>query len=90
MDSVLETRLKMTTDICFRDGRELAAGIRNGEFSSVEVTAAHIAQIERVNPAVNAVVTFLPEQALERAQAADAALARGADVGPLHGLPMLH
>ena len=90
MDSALEMRLKMTTDLCFRDGRELAAGIRSGTFSSVEVTAAHIAQIERVNAAVNAVVTFLPEQALEGAKAADEALARGEEVGPLHGLPMLH
>ena len=80
----------MTTDLCFRNAKELAAGIRGGEFSSVELTEAHIAQIERVNPAVNAVVTFLPEQALARAQAADDALARGEQVGPLHGLPMLH
>ena len=61
----------MTTDLCFRNAKELAAGIRGGDFSSVELTEAHIAQIERVNPAVNAVVTFLPEQALERARAAD-------------------
>jgi len=40
-----------------RDATELAAGIRRREFSSLEVTQAHIAQIERVNPAVNAVVT---------------------------------
>ena len=80
----------MTTDLCFLNATELAAGIRRGDFSSVELTEAHIAQIERVNPAVNAVVTFLPEQALARAKAADDALARGEAVGPLHGLPMLH
>ena len=80
----------MKTDLCFRNARELAAGVRGGDFSSVELTEAHIAQIERVNPAVNAVVTFLPEQALAGAQAADDALARGDEVGPLHGLPMLH
>lgn len=60
------------------------------ELSAVEVMEAHIAQMKRVNPALNAVVTFLPEQALEKAQAADAALDRGEMVGPLHGLPMLH
>ena len=80
----------MTTDLCFLNATEQAAGIRRGDFSSVELTGAHIAQIERVNPAVNAVVTFLPQQALERARAADDALAKGEDVGPLHGLPMLH
>ncbi len=82
--------MTMTTDLCFLNATELAAGIRRGDFSSVELTEAHIAQIERVNPAVNAVVTFLPEQALERAKAADDALARDEEVGPLHGLPMLH
>ncbi len=82
--------MKMTTDLCFLNATELAAGIRRGDYSSVEVTAAHIAQIERLNPAVNAVVTFLPEQALERAKAADDALAKGEAAGPLHGLPMLH
>lgn len=80
----------MTTDLCFLNATELAAGIRQREYSSVEVTEAHIAQIERVNPAVNAVVTFLPEQAIEQAKAADKALANGKAVGPLHGLPMLH
>ncbi len=78
------------TDICFLPATELARRIREKELSAVEVMEAHIAQIERVNPALNAVVTFLPEQALEKAKAADAALARGEKVGPLHGLPMLH
>ena len=50
MDSAQEMRPKMTTDLCFRNARELAAGIRGGDFSSVELTEAHIAQIERVNP----------------------------------------
>ena len=53
---------------------------------------AHVAQIERVNPRVNAIVTFLPEQALNAARGADAALAQGlapADA-PLFGLPVAH
>jgi len=53
---------------------------------------AHIAQIERVNPKVNAIVTFLPEEALSAARAADAELARApapADA-PLFGLPVAH
>ena len=51
---------------------------------------AHLAQIERVNPTVNAIVTLLPEVALANAKAADAQLARGEAVGPLHGLPVAH
>jgi amidase len=51
---------------------------------------AHLAQIERVNPIVNAIVTLLPERALAGARSADDTLARGEAVGPLHGLPVAH
>jgi amidase len=51
---------------------------------------AHLAQIEKVNPLVNAIVTYLPEQAMEQAAKADEALARGEEVGVLHGLPVAH
>jgi amidase len=51
---------------------------------------AHLTQIERVNPKVNAIVTLLPKRAMDGACAADAALAGGAAAGPLHGLPIAH
>jgi amidase len=70
--------------------RELARRLRDRELSAVEVMTAHLEQIERVNPAVNAIVTLLPERAMEDARAADAALARGDAVRPLHGLPIAH
>src|SRR5215218_8517396 len=70
--------------------RELVRRIQNREVSAVEVLQAHLEQIDRVNPIVNAIVTLLPERALAAASAADAALARGDDVGPLHGLPIAH
>ena len=79
-----------TTDICFLTATELSQHIRSKHLSCVEVMQAHLAQINRVNPVVNAIVTYLPEQALQAAQAADAALARGDDVGALHGLPVAH
>ena len=50
---------------------ELAALIRRGEVSAVEVLTAHLEQIEAVNPQLNAIVTYLPEQALDLARAAD-------------------
>jgi amidase len=78
------------TDVCFMTATELAGRIRAKELSAEEVMAAHLAQIERVNPRVNAIVTLLPERALAGARAADEALARGAAVGPLHGLPIAH
>ena len=77
-------------EICFLTATEIARLIRARELSAIEVMEAHLAQIERVNPKVNAIVTFLPEQALEQARAADVALGKGEDVGPLHGLPIAH
>ena len=78
------------TNINFMTAVELAQRIRSKEISCVEVMQAHIAQIDRVNPKVNAIITYHPEQALESANAADAALQRGDEVGVLHGLPVAH
>ncbi|WP_407691080.1 amidase [Rubrobacter marinus] len=69
---------------------ELAGRIRRGELSATEVMEAHLERIEAVNPRINAVVTLLPERAMEGARAADEVLARGLPVGPLHGLPVAH
>ena len=51
---------------------------------------AHLKQIERVNPRVNAIVTLVADRALENARKADEAQAHGAPLGPLHGLPIAH
>jgi amidase len=69
---------------------ELARRIHSRDLSVTEVLQAHLAQVERLNPRVNAIVTLVAEQALRQAGAADAALARGEAVGPLHGLPVAH
>jgi len=69
---------------------ELTRRLRSKELSAVAVMEAHLAQIERVNPAVNAIVTLLPERAMDGARAADEKLAHGDAVGPLHGLPVAH
>ncbi|MFE9290417.1 amidase [Streptomyces olivaceus] len=76
----------MTTDLIHSDASELAERIRDREVSSVEVVQAHLDRIEATNPKVNAIVT-LADGALEAAKAADAALAAGTEVGPLHGVP---
>src|SRR4051812_34471667 len=79
----------MSEEVVFLTARELARRIRERELSAVEVMQAHLDQIERINPLVNAIITLLPERALDDARAADAALASG-PVGPLHGLPIAH
>jgi amidase len=80
------------TDLCFSGARKLARLIRGRRLSATELMRAYIAQIERVNPQVNAIVTFLPEQALAQAKALDRRLAkpRTAALGPLAGLPIAY
>ena len=80
----------MTNDICAKSAVELARLIRANELSARDVVGAHLTQIERENPGVNAIVTLVADQAMERARAADDDLARGRDMGPLHGLPIAH
>lgn len=74
------------SDLVYASATTLARRIRAREVSAQEVVAAHLAQIARVNPALNALVAA-DDTALAQAQAADAALARGELVGPLHGVP---
>jgi amidase len=79
------------SDICFMPATEMIQRIRDRELSCRELMEAHLKQIERVNPIVNAIVTQLPrEHLMAQAKAADEDLAKGKDVGPLHGLPVAH
>ena len=79
-----------STELCFLPATELAGRLRSGELSAREVMSAHLAQIEAVDPAVNAIVTLVADRATGAASRADDALARGEPVGPLHGLPIAH
>src|SRR5690242_16411096 len=80
----------MSADICFATATELVRRIRAREVSVTEVLEAHLAQIERVNPKVNAIVTLTAERARADARAKDDAVARGEATGPLFGLPVAH
>lgn len=76
------------TDPCLLPATVLTEKLRRRELGARELLEAHLARMERFNPAVNAVIwTDLPG-ARARADAADAALAKGEVWGPLHGLPM--
>jgi amidase len=66
---------------------ELAAMIRGGEVSSREVVQAHLDRIAAVNRDLNAIVRLLADEALAAADAADRAVADGAELGALHGVP---
>src|SRR6266404_826839 len=66
---------------------ELAQRIARRQLSSVEVVDAHLARIDEVNPALNALVRVLADEARAGAALADKKLAAGEAVGPLHGVP---
>jgi amidase len=74
--------------LVFAAAHELARAIREREVSAVDVLEAHLQQIARHNPTLNAIVTLDEERPYQRAKAADAALARGEIWGPLHGVPV--
>ncbi len=72
--------------IYYKDASTLAKMIRNREISPVEVVKAHLDRIEALNPEINAIVT-IADNALKIAKAAEAAVLRGDELGPLHGVP---
>ncbi|HET7925050.1 MAG TPA: amidase family protein, partial [Rhodanobacteraceae bacterium] len=75
--------------LVFRPARELAAQLASRDLSAVDVLRAFLAQIERVNTKVNAIVTLRPaEELLAEAAAADRKVAAGEAIGALHGLPI--
>src|SRR5580700_4803222 len=85
---LLESALDAQTaaaSICFMSAVEMARLIRTRKMSAREALAAHLKQIERVNPKVNAIVTLVPEMAAADAARADEVQARKEVLGPLHG-----
>jgi Asp-tRNA(Asn)/Glu-tRNA(Gln) amidotransferase A subunit family amidase len=74
--------------VCSAPATELARLLRTRALSPVEVTDVFLDRIERRNPTLNAYVTVLAEEARRRARVAEQALMDGAEVGPLHGVPV--
>jgi len=75
------------SDLWRKGAVELADLIRDHQVSSREVVQAHLDRIEAVNPALNAIVRLLADEALAAADAADREVADGNGLGPLHGVP---
>ncbi len=67
---------------------EIAAEVRSGQLSVVEITQAHLQRLEQVNPRINAVVQEFPDEALASARDLDQRIAKGETPGPLCGVPI--
>ncbi len=68
---------------------QLAAGLRAGDFSSVELTQGYLDRIRRLDGGVNSFISVVEDSALEAARAADRRL-QGGQAGPLTGIPIAH
>jgi aspartyl-tRNA(Asn)/glutamyl-tRNA(Gln) amidotransferase subunit A len=75
-------------DLVFTPAHEIGARVRRGELSALEVTEAHLARIERLQPRLNCFITVLAGQATEQSRAIDADVAAAKAVGPLAGVPV--
>src|SRR5262245_64081425 len=78
----------MPKDLTRLSAVELARLIRTKKLSPVEVTEAHLSAIARINPAINAFCTVVPEKSLAWAREAETAVRKRARLGPLHGVPV--
>jgi aspartyl-tRNA(Asn)/glutamyl-tRNA(Gln) amidotransferase subunit A len=74
--------------LCYMSAADLAAAIRAKNVSPVEVINAVLAQIERLNPKLNAFCLVTADSARQAAQTAEQAVMRGETLGPLHGVPV--
>lgn len=77
----------MSDELTSLSAARAAELIRGGELSPVELIGAYLRRVESLNPRLNAVVTLAPDL-LQLARKAEAAVARGEGVGPLHGVPL--
>lgn len=76
------------TELCYLPALEVAARIRRQELSPVEVCEAALARVQAIDDRVHAFVTLDADGALAAARAAEAAVSRGDQLGPLHGVPV--
>jgi aspartyl-tRNA(Asn)/glutamyl-tRNA(Gln) amidotransferase subunit A len=77
-------------DILRHDLVGIADAIKNGETSSEDVTRACVERAEAVQPNLNCFISLEADEAMEAARGADAAMASGQAIGPLHGVPLAH
>jgi len=80
----------LNEDLCFLSATEQSKLIRSQKISVQELIRAHLDQIERYNPVLNAIVTLTADSAMAEAYAADQEIEKNTEVGILHGLPVAH
>ena len=78
----------MSRSFAWLGAAEIAALVRDRKASAVEVMQATLARAEQAQAALNCFITICADDALRDAKAADEAVARGDDLGPLHGVPL--
>jgi len=84
----VETEFRYDDAMRWRTASELATAVRTREVSARDLVEDHLARIARHDPRLNAIVTLDADGARPRADEADAAVARGETLGPLHGVPV--
>lgn len=75
-------------EIAYTSAADLARLIREKKVSATEVMRATLERAERAQPILNCFITLCRDEAMRDAAAADAAITRGDDIGPLHGVPL--
>jgi Asp-tRNA(Asn)/Glu-tRNA(Gln) amidotransferase A subunit family amidase len=75
-------------ELTFLSAVSMAEQIRQGKLSPLELVDVHLARIKRLNPKLNAFVQVDAEGARRQARVAEEAVARGENLGPLHGVPV--
>lgn len=76
------------SDLAYKPAHELRDLIAAGELSPIELVEFTLGRIDRLNEALGAFITVMGEQAIDEARAAEVAVARGDQLGPLHGVPV--
>ncbi len=80
--------MTVSQELEFASASELRDLVRDKQVSPIELVRLFYDRIERLNPQLNAYLTLVPDQALESAKAAEDAVMRGDELGPLHGVPI--
>jgi Asp-tRNA(Asn)/Glu-tRNA(Gln) amidotransferase A subunit family amidase len=76
------------SDLLLSPATVLTERIRAGDLSPMALIDASLARIDDVNPRLNAFCAIYREEARARAQECETAVRNGAQLGPLHGLPV--